>query len=110
MAKFDNFIGTLKQETQKLAKLHLGELETAAVKDADAFVAKQRDDLKRWTKLLKDQAISEEDFVDLLNAKKALAEMIALRKAGLSLIKLERFRQGFLNLIIDTAFDTFIPG
>jgi hypothetical protein len=47
--------------------------------------------LKRWTKLLAQGDINRQDLSVLVLSKKALAETFALRQAGLTLIKLERF-------------------
>ncbi|MDJ0668857.1 MAG: hypothetical protein QNJ61_16355 [Desulfobacterales bacterium] len=44
----------------------------------------------------------------MIQAKKALAEIHALRQNGVALTKLERFRTRFINLVIDTAFKVFL--
>jgi hypothetical protein len=67
-----------------------------------------KEDLQRWTVLLAQGHIVEQDFSDLVQAKKALAEIHMLRQAGIAMIKLERFRTGFINLVIDTAFKVFL--
>ncbi|MDX2424253.1 MAG: hypothetical protein QNK43_16445 [Amphritea sp.] len=108
MADFDDFLTALKDNAEVLAKEIFDGYEAQAKQDAEAFIDKAKADLKRWTKLLADGDINEEDFSDLVNAKKALAEMFALRQAGLSLIKLEKFRKGFISLVVDTAFEVFV--
>ena len=108
MADFDDFLAALKDNAAVLAKETFDGYEAQAKQDAETFIDKAKDDLKRWTKLLADGDINEEDFSDLVNAKKALAEMFALRQAGLSLIKLEKFRKSFINLVVDTAFEVFV--
>jgi len=108
MANFDDFIDALKEGAKKLAGETFDGFEDQAKKDAEDFIEKSKEDLKRWTKLLAQGDINEQDVSDLVLAKKALAEMFALRQAGLTLIKLERFRKGFINLVVDTAFDVFL--
>lgn len=108
MANFEDFIDALKEGTKELARETLDGFEDQAKQDAANFVEKSKEDLKRWTKLLAQGDINEQDFSDLVLAKKALAEMFALREAGLTLIKLEKFRKGFINLVVDTAFDIFL--
>ena len=108
MADFEDFVEVLKEGAKELAKDNFDGFEDKAKQDAEAFIDKSKDDLKRWTKLLAQGDINEEDFSDLVHAKKALAEMFALRQAGLTLIKLEKFRKGFINLVVDTAFDIFL--
>lgn len=108
MADFDDYVEALKVGAKELARETFDGFEGAAKQDAEAFIEKSKEDLKRWTKLLAQNDINEEDFSDLVNAKKALAELFALRQEGLALIKLERFRKGFINLVVDTAFDVFL--
>ncbi|MDO6562130.1 hypothetical protein Q4488_01935 [Amphritea sp. 1_MG-2023] len=108
MADFDDFLAALKDNAEVLAKEIFDGYKDQAKQDAEAFIDKAKDDLERWTRLLAKGDINEEDFSDLVNAKKALAEMFALRQAGLSLIKLEKFRKGFINLVVDTAFEVFV--
>lgn len=108
MANFEDFIDTLKEGAKELARETFHGFEDQARQDAEDFVEKSKEDLKRWTKLLAQGEINEQDFSDLVLAKKALAEMFALRQAGLTLIKLEKFRKGFINLVVDTAFDVFL--
>lgn len=108
MANFEDFVNTLKKEAKELANETFDGFEDEVKADAEAFIEKSKVNLKRWTKLLEQGEINEEDFSDLVNAKKALAEMFALRQSGLALIRLERFRKGFINLVVDTAFDIFL--
>jgi len=108
MANFEDFIDALKEGAKELAKETFNGFEDQAKQGAEDFIEKSKEDLKRWTKLLAQGDINEQDFSDLVLAKKALAEMFALRQAGLTLIKLENFRKGFINLVVDTAFDVFL--
>jgi hypothetical protein len=64
--------------------------------------------LERWTTLLAIGKITGQDFSDLVQAKKALAELHALTQAGVVVIKLVRFRSGIINLIVETAFEVFL--
>jgi hypothetical protein len=108
MASFEEFVAALQEGTKALAKENFDGFEDEAKEDADKFLEKSENDLRRWTKLLSQGDINEEDFSDLVSARKALAEMFALRQAGLALIKLEKFRKGFIDLLINTAFDVFL--
>lgn len=108
MTDFDVFIDALKDGAKDLAKQTFNGFENQATQDAQEFVEKSKEDLKRWTTLLAQGDINQQDFSDLVLAKKALADMFALRQAGLSLIKLETFRKGLINLVVDTAFDVFL--
>ena len=107
MGTFDDFTKAIKDGAKMLAKEIFDGFENEAVKDARAFLEKTSNDLQRWTKLLAQELISEQDFSDLVQAKKALAEIHALRQKGVALTKLERFRSRLINLVIDSAFNVF---
>lgn len=108
MSKFDDFVEAVLGGAKDLAKEVFDGLEDNAKADAKAFLDKAESDLKRWTKLLAVKEITERDFADLVQAKKALAEIHALTQAGVALARLERFRSGLIDLVIDTAFKVFI--
>lgn len=108
MAKFDDFVEALKEGAGQLAKEIFEGFEEQAKYDAAAFLEKTAHDIKRWTRLLAKGELTEQDFSDLVRAKKALAEIHALRQTGVVLAKLERFRNRFLDMLIDKAFETFL--
>lgn len=107
MADFDDFLENLKKGLEELAKKNWREFRDAAEKDGKAFVEKTKEDLRRWTKLLAQGDLSKDDFEFLVAGKKDLAEMEALKQAGLTLVRLERFQNALISLVIDTAFETF---
>jgi len=108
MSKFDDFVEAVLSGAQDLAKQSFNGLKNQAKTDAKAFLDKTEADLKRWTELLATSKITQGDFSDLVRAKRALAEIHALTQAGISLIKLEKFRSDLINLVIDTAFKVFL--
>ncbi|MCP4627560.1 MAG: hypothetical protein GY850_29200 [bacterium] len=107
MANFDDFWKTLTTGLEELALKNWKEVKGAAVSDGRAFLDKTKADLERWTKLLGMGALTKDDFEWLVAGKKDLAEMQALEKAGLTLVRAERFQNALISLVIDTAFDTF---
>lgn len=108
MNKFDEFMREILDGTKDLAKQNFDGFEDNAKADAKTFLKKTEDDLRRWTKLLSAKKISEQDFRDLVSAKKALAEISTLTQAGVAVTRLERFRVGLIDLVIDTAFNVFL--
>ncbi len=108
MADFNDFWESLKKGLEELIKKNWKEFKDAAEKDGKAFFDKTKEDLKRWTKLLDQGDLSKDDFEWLVAGKKDLAEMEALKQAGLALVRLERFQNALISLVIDTAFDTFL--
>jgi hypothetical protein len=57
---------------------------------------------------LSDNELSEQDFQDLLEAKKANIEIHALTRQGIALTKAERFRSGLIELVLDKAIGVFL--
>jgi hypothetical protein len=71
---------------------------------AQIFLEKTKTDMERWSRLLADQKLTQQDFGDLVAARKAVAEMHALTVSGIALTKAERFRSGLIDSVIDRAF------
>ncbi len=92
----------------EVAEKNWKEFREAAEKDGNAFLDRTEEDLRRWTKLLAQGDLSQDDFEWLVAGKKDLAEMEALKQAGLALVRLERFRNALISLVVDTAFETFV--
>jgi len=108
MADFDDFWGSLEKGLEDLAKKNWKEFGEAAEKDGNAFFDKTRTDSQRWTKLLAQGDLSQDDFEWLVAGKKDLAEMEALKQAGLALVRRERFQNALISLVIDRAFEAFL--
>lgn len=108
MSKFDEFVEAFLEGAKVLAKEVFDGFEGVAIDDAKEFLEKLKEDMQRWTKLLALRVLTEQDFSDLVQAKKALAEIHLLRQQGVALTKLEKFRTGLINLVVDTAFDVFL--
>ena len=109
MSKFDDFRDAVITGAEALAKQNLKDLVNQAAEDSKAFLEKSAADMQRWTGELAAKQITKQEFTDLVQAKKAVAEMHALTQAGVALAAIERFRTGLINLVIDTAFKIFIP-
>ncbi len=108
MSNFDNFVDIVETGVKDLAKKTLKGFKDEAVSDSKAFLDTSKADLKRWTKLLSKNELSHDDFEWLVVGRKDVAELHALKQAGLTLVRLDRFKNALLDLIIDTAFDVFL--
>lgn len=109
MWNFDDYIKTLEEGIKDLSVKTLKGFKEEALGDGNAFLKKTEDDLKRWTKLLSKGDLSEDDFEWLVLGKKDLAELYLLQQKGLALVRIDRFKNSLLDLVIDTAFDVFSP-
>jgi hypothetical protein len=108
VATFREFLDILKTETEKAVRAEWQDCKEAALRDGGAFVEKTKADLERWTGLLASGALSREDFEWLLQGKKDLAELEALRQAGLAQARLDRFRDAILGVVARTALRVFV--
>jgi hypothetical protein len=108
MSKFDEFIEKIEKGLMQLAQTSLKEFKNAVTSDAKDFLNENKADLQTWTKQLAAGELSEEDFGDLVLGRKDIAEMDALKKAGVALAKVDLFKCRLVDLIIDTAFNIFM--
>ena len=108
MNKFEEFIEAIQSGATGLSKEIFAEYEQQASDDVRAFLKNSKLDLHRWTILLQEGKLTKEDFSDLVKAKKELMEIRSLRTAGISMIKLDRFKDGLMKLIINSAFNLFL--
>jgi hypothetical protein len=108
MATFDDYEKELQKGVGKLAQQLVDGLEEEALADMNTFLRKSGKDLKRWTELLAAGEITKEDFADLVQAQKALAELHELTRTGIVRTELERFRTGLIQLFIDSAMKVYL--
>ncbi|MGB5529616.1 MAG: hypothetical protein WBQ32_06565 [Ignavibacteriaceae bacterium] len=108
MPTFNDFLSTIKNDLLEFAKENLDEYKDELLKDGNEFVKKTKKDLERWTEGLVSGALSKKDFEFLLKGKKDLAEMEALKQLGLSKIKVSKITNGVIDVVVGSAFKTFL--
>jgi hypothetical protein len=108
MASFDVFLEELKNGILQLAEKEWSDLKGAAVADGNAFVQQLGEDLKNWTAELARGEISQADFKWLLEGKKDLAALEALKQAGLLQARLQKFVNGVIEVVVNTAVKVFL--
>ncbi|MBL8895641.1 MAG: hypothetical protein JNJ53_13645 [Rhizobiales bacterium] len=109
MSKFDDFLDAVRSGVGDLAKDTLKGVINQAKEDAEDFLKRSALDLKRWSDFLATGELSKDEFEGLVKGLKSLAKMHALTVAGISIIKINRFRNAVINLVIDAAFSAFLP-
>lgn len=107
MASLEDFFNALKTEIVELAEYSWNTYKEAAVDDGNAFVEKAKGDLERWTTMLSKGLLTRDDFEWLVVGKKDLAELVALKQAGLAKVALDRFVNGLVDTVVSTAFKMF---
>jgi hypothetical protein len=108
MSKFDDFLSEIRDGAKQLAKDLFKDAGKEAADDTREFLNKSKDKLKKWTKELQDRELNKDEFKDLVEGQRALAKLYSLTQAGVAATKLERFRSGLINLVIDKAFDVLL--
>jgi hypothetical protein len=86
-----------------LAKSTLKEHVSQATKDGKDLLLLIKDDLIRWTEELANGEITKAEFELLLIGQKDLVKMTALKQTGLTLARIDEFKTGIFNLIIETV-------
>jgi hypothetical protein len=108
MPDTNNFLNTVKDNLLGFAEENLKEYKDELLKDGNAFVKKTKNDLERWGQGLLTGALSKNDFEFLVKGKEDLAEMEALKQAGLGKIKISKLRDGVIGIVINSALKTFL--
>ena len=73
-----------------------------AKKDIEAFLKESKEKLKRWTILLADGKLNQEEFTWLVKSQKDLLVLKALYQTGVSKIALGHLKNKILKVIINT--------
>lgn len=85
-----------------LAKTTLKDFTNQATMDGKQLLSILKDDLIRWTQEIAEGKLSKEVFETLLIGQKDLIKMSALTQAGLALAKIDEFKNGIFDLILNT--------
>jgi hypothetical protein len=108
MASFGDFKTELESELKDLIQKSWKAVSGQALSDAQDFVKDSEADLQRWTSALANHSLTEQDFEFLLAAKKDVAELSALKEAGLAQVQLDRFINAVIGAVINAATKTFV--
>ena len=109
MSVFDDFLSTVVSGAKGLAQQTLTDFVTQAQNDTKDFLLQSRQQLNDWTTQLAKGQMTKEEFADLALGLKDLAVMAALTEAGIAAARVQRFRDAVIKLVIDTAFQKFLP-
>lgn len=108
MSKIDDFFKEVQDAINNLIKEEFGSVLTEANEDSLNFMNKSKEKLIKWTTQLAANEITKDDFTALVKGLKALTEIHALTQAGLAAVKLERFRSGIIDIIINKGITIFL--
>jgi len=94
---------SIEDQTKALAEKLFKQYTQQAVSDAKDFLQKSRDDLKRWIEELARGEISKDEVGRLVKGQLDVAEMRALKQAGLAQVKIDTFTDGLLDIVVNAA-------
>lgn len=108
MASFNDFLDAFKDGLEVLVQDVLVEHKDKVLAGSNAFLKKCEGDLQKWTEQLANGELSGDDFKFLVQGKKDLLEVHLHTQIGLTKVALDKFRSALIQLIVETAFTTFL--
>jgi len=108
MASFGDFLDALKDGLDILVQNLLVEHKTKVLEGSKAFLEDCEEDLQKWTEQLANGELSADDFKFLVEGKKDLLEVHLHAQIGLTKVALDKFRSALVQLVVQTAFTTFL--
>jgi DNA repair ATPase RecN len=106
MASIDirSIFKSIEDQSKALAEKLFKQYTNRAMNDVRDFLQKCKDDLKRWIEELARGEIKKDEFEDLVKGQADLAEMHALKQAGLAAVQIDAFTNGVLDIVVSAAF------
>jgi hypothetical protein len=99
----DTFTSTSLSKSEDLASTLFKKYVGQAKSDTEDFLQRSKDGITRAGLLYAKKKIDRDDFEDLILGKKDLAEMHALKQAGLASAAIDTFTNGVLQIVLDAA-------
>lgn len=103
MPDFNEFSRNTLNELQSLVTQELQDHAQEAIDDANAFLRRTQADLNRWLLLLGEGKLSPDDLGWLLQGKKDLGKMQALKQAGVSQARINKFQGAIVTAAVTAA-------
>ena len=106
MANIDigSILKSIEDQSKALAEKLFKQYTHQALSDVRDFLEKSKDALKRWVEDLDRGDIDKDEFESLIKGQADLAEMRALKQAGLAAVQIDTFTNGVLDIIVSAAF------
>jgi hypothetical protein len=106
MANIDvgSIFKSIEDQSKALAEKLFKQYTQRAINDAKDFLQKSKGDLKRWIEELARGDISGDEFESLVKGQADVAEMRALKQAGLGAVQIDTFTNGVLDIVVSAAF------
>src|SRR5215831_13995736 len=96
----------LKKAIASLAKQTFADYTKEAKKDGQKILDLLKTQLQKYTEQLINGELSQKEFKDLVLGQKAELEMVALKRAGITLVEADKFKAAVLNLVTTTIIES----
>lgn len=106
----DKLIAEIKAQLLELLKENYKDFVPELENDITNFLKQSKVKLERWTLLLIDKSLTQDDFEWLVKSQKNLLVLEALQTAGLSKIKLNNLKNSIIKVIINTTAKAVLVG
>jgi hypothetical protein len=105
MANIDigSIVRSVEDQSKALAEKLFKQYTHQAVSDVKDFLERSKNDLKRWVEGLARGDMDKDEFQSLVKGKADLAEMRALKQAGLAAVQIDTFTNGVLDIVVSAA-------
>lgn len=100
---FDQLYQDLESGVTSLALSSLKQYLAAAQTDGQQVLDGMKSSLQTWAEEVAEGVLTFEDLGFLLKAETSLAEMTALKEAGLAEVRVDQFKAGIIDLVIKTV-------
>ena len=106
MANIDvgSILKLVENQSKALAEKLFKQYTHQAVNDVRDFLQKSTLNLKRWVEELARGEMDKDEFESLVKGQADVAEMRALKQAGLAAVQIDTFTNGVLDIIVNAAF------
>ena len=106
MANIDigSILKLVENQSKALAEKLFKQYTHQAISDVRDFLQKSTLNLKRWIEELARGDLDKDEFESLVKGQADVAEMRALKQAGLAAVQIDTFTNGVLDIIVSAAF------
>lgn len=101
---FDELFQKLEKGVETLATDSLKDYLKQAKTDGRQALTDLKGNLERWATEVETGAMTKQDLEFLLQEESALDELVTLKQAGLAAVRIDQFRNSFINVVVDTLF------
>lgn len=105
---FNAILKSIEGQTKALAQKELKGFADQALSDVKGFAQSSKADLEEWTQAALQKKMPMDEYTSLVKGQLDVAEMRALKQAGLAQVRIDTFTNGFLE-ILSSAVMSAIP-